>query len=333
MKVSIIVPVYNVEQYVAKCVESLQKQTYTNIEIILVDDGSTDSSGKLCDELAKTDYRIRVIHKKNGGLSSARNTGYKNASGEYLMYIDSDDVVKVGVVEKCVNVAQKEQSDVVIFGYEKISEEGQVLEICQWKERTYTHDEMVNRLYKAICEMSFGYAWNKLYRKEILDNSGILADAKIIDREDLVYNMRLLHHWEKISYINYVGYEYLQRSNSLLHNANLARLNGIEYFINQMQEIDVGETNINKKVYNMVILHYLSDCIIKNIVWNDELKRKEKKSLMKEVIERCLCKNKLYQDRDNGKHLQMLYKSIKTRNMGYFYWYVRLSDFKRKIGK
>ena len=190
---------------------------------------------------------------------------------------------------------------------------------------------MTEHLYRAICEMSFGYAWNKLYRKSILDKSGVLGDAKVIDREDLIYNMELLKYWNKITYIDYVGYEYLQRSTSLLHNSNLARLNGVEYFVERVYDIDVGEAQ--GKVFNMVVLHYLADAIIKNIIWNAELNAKEKKQLIKETIDRCPNKGELYSDRDNGKYLRELYKSIEKGNMKYFYLYVKLGDIKRKMFK
>lgn len=330
-KVSIILPIYNVENYLERCVETVLGQTYKNIEVILVDDGATDNSGVICDDLAKRDTRIRVIHKQNGGLSSARNTGYQAATGEYLMYIDSDDAIKEDLVERCVKSIEDTLSDVVIYGYEKVSEAGDVLEICKWGNKTYTRDEMKSYLFQAIIEMSYGYAWNKLYRKSVLDKSGILADGKVIDREDLVYNMELLSYWNKITYIDYAGYEYLQRGNSLLHNSNLARLEGIEYFVNRMHDIDVGKQETNSKVFNMNVLHYLADCIIKNVIWNDSLKSKEKKKIMKEIISTCPHIDKLYQDSDNSKHLQVLYKSIACGKMWYFYTYVRLGDLKRKI--
>lgn len=238
-KVSVILPIYNVEKYLKNCIESLTNQTYENLEIILVDDGSTDNSGNICDEIEKTDERIKVIHKQNGGLAAARNTGYLEATGTYLMYIDSDDIVKKDVVKKCVEAIEKENSDVVIFGYEKVDEAGNIIETCKWENATYTNEQMLGKLYDSIQEMSFGYAWNKLYRKSVIDESKILGDAKVIDREDLIYNLELLNYWEKITYIDYVGYGYLQRSTSLLHNSNLARLNGIEYFVEKIFDTEI----------------------------------------------------------------------------------------------
>lgn len=330
-KVSLILPIYNVEEYLEKCVATVLNQTYKEIEVILVDDGSKDRSGKICDKLAEVDKRIKVVHKENGGLATARNAGYKIATGKYLMYIDSDDAVKPDIVERCVETIEKQQSDVVIFGYEKVNEEGKVIETCRWKEKNYNHDEMVNHLFEAIAEMSFGYAWNKLYRKSILDKSEILGDAKVIDKEDLLYNMELLKYWNKITYLDYVGYEYLQRSTSLLHNSNLARIKGIEYFVNRVNDIDIGIAK--KKVFNMVVLHYIADAIIKNVIWNDDLKINEKKILMKEIVGRCPHKDRLYLDSDNPKYLKQMYKSIKTEKMEYFYFYVKMGDLRRKILK
>ena len=145
-KVSVVLPIYNVEKYLKKSVQSVQNQTYRNLEIILVDDGSKDSSGRICDELSKEDSRIQVVHKNNGGLASARNSGYEVATGEYVMYIDSDDCVKEDTVKKCVDAIERDKSDVVIFGYEKVSEDGNILEVCSWDNKIYSHNEMTEHL-------------------------------------------------------------------------------------------------------------------------------------------------------------------------------------------
>ena len=112
--VSIIVPVYNVADYLERCVESLVLQTYTNLEIILVDDGSTDKSGEICEELARSDERIHVFHKKNGGLSDARNYGIEHCSGEFITFVDSDDRIDLKACENLLNTALLENSDIVV---------------------------------------------------------------------------------------------------------------------------------------------------------------------------------------------------------------------------
>ena len=112
--VSIVVPIYNVEKYLEKCVQSIQTQTYENLEIILVDDGSPDMCGSMCDAYARQDDRIKVLHKKNGGLSDARNEGAKLATGKYLLFVDSDDFIELDLIQKTVESAEKYQSDIVL---------------------------------------------------------------------------------------------------------------------------------------------------------------------------------------------------------------------------
>ena len=119
--ISIIVPIYNVEQYLTKCVESLINQTYKNIEIILVDDGSTDNSGIIADRLAKKDARIKIFHKENGGLSDARNYGVNKASSDLIMFIDSDDYYELFAVEYLVRVQERYNSDLVASGLESVN--------------------------------------------------------------------------------------------------------------------------------------------------------------------------------------------------------------------
>ena len=115
-KISVIVPVYKVEKYLNKCVDSIVNQTFTDIEIILVDDGSPDNSGKMCDDWSQKDRRIRVIHKENGGLSDARNRGIQESSGEYIIFIDSDDFIEPKMLEVLYNLATDHDADVAISG-------------------------------------------------------------------------------------------------------------------------------------------------------------------------------------------------------------------------
>jgi len=142
-KVSIVIPIYNVENYVRKSIESVIYQTESDIEIILVDDGSTDSSGKICDEYASQDSRIRVIHKKNGGLSSARNAGVKIATSEYVMFLDGDDYLKNSAVERLYHTALEYPSDFVQFLYQEV-EYGQnpIEQSIRW---------FIKRIHRKIC--------------------------------------------------------------------------------------------------------------------------------------------------------------------------------------
>ena len=332
-KVSVVVPIYNVEQYLEKCIENIINQTYKDLEIILVNDGSTDGSPSICDKWKDLDPRIMVIHKENGGLSSARNAGLEVATGEYIMFEDSDDWLKVDIIEKCVKRIEIDNSDLVIFGYQKINEKGEKIGDFTFGNETYSKKEMSHQLHQRILEMSFGYAWNKLYRMSVIKEIGIINDGSIIDREDLYFNLQLFNYLGTISYLNEIGYYYLQRDTSLLHNSNLARLRGIDVFCEKMHKIEWGNKEDERKVFNMTVLHYLSDCIIKNIIWNKSLTSKDAKKYIKDILNDLDYKQELFYDQDNPKYLNTLYKSIEKNSINPFYRYTKISLLKSKLGK
>lgn len=168
--ISVIIPVYKVEKYLDECIQSVINQTYKNLEIILVDDGSPDNCGKICDEYAKKDNRIKVIHKENGGLSSARNAGLDIARGEYISFIDSDDYVSKDFIKNMS--IQMANADLIICGMKNVYKED---EKCDEKENvvikneTLTFIEANQKLIKPKNEI-YVTACNKLYRRELFDN-------------------------------------------------------------------------------------------------------------------------------------------------------------------
>ena len=123
--ITVVIPIYNVEKYLRKCVDSVEKQTYKNFEVILVDDGSTDSSGELCDALAKENDNIRVIHQENRGLGGARNTGIESCNTEYIMFLDSDDYIHPELLKKCMDVLKKNNCDIVLLDMISVNEQGE----------------------------------------------------------------------------------------------------------------------------------------------------------------------------------------------------------------
>lgn len=166
--ISIIVPVYNQEKYLAQCIDSLLCQTFSDIEIFLVDDGSTDRSGAICDSYAKRDTRIKVIHQKNGGLSDARNTGLDMAVGEYIAFVDSDDFVAENIYEKLYHSLIKADADIAVCSCVIVDEKSQAIpkenEKCVLSDHTYTGEQVINGEGTYWLNV---VAWNKLYRKNI----------------------------------------------------------------------------------------------------------------------------------------------------------------------
>lgn len=209
-KISVIVPVYNVEQYLERCVDSIISQTYTNLEIILVNDGSTDNSGKLCDELAKKDERIRVIHKENGGLSDARNRGIDEAESDLVGFIDSDDYIDSDMYEvllKNLNDTDANLSMCALYDVYNNTPEAQVTNKETWKLSSEQAIKMV--MEAKILSVT---AVNKLYRKSLFTDLKFEV-GKIA--EDAFIMIKLLDKCEKIVATNEKKYYYVHRENSI----------------------------------------------------------------------------------------------------------------------
>ena len=208
--ISIIVPVYNVEQYLEKCVCSIINQTYKNLEIILVDDGATDSSGNMCDELAKSDNRIKVYHKENGGLSDARNYGVERATGDYIGFVDSDDYIDSEMYEKLYEAIKKENVDVA---------ECSLKVIYPGKIELFTDEKYYKVLGKTeyleeylTIKKIFGSVWTKLIKSDVAKKL-VFPKGKLY--EDTYYAYDLIEKVDRYVIMNNPYYNYLMRENSI----------------------------------------------------------------------------------------------------------------------
>lgn len=220
--ISVIVPVYNVEQYLSKCVESILGQTYTNLEIILVDDGSPDNCGKMCDEYAAKDKRVKVIHKENGGLVSARNAGYDIMSGDWHMYVDSDDWIDANMCEKLVKALVKCPDVDMLYckyvqelGNKTIKGKGEWH--CQESFKIYKGDEC-KELARNTLNYKAGIATPicKLIRTDYAKKHGIKHDDRLRQgSEGLEFSLRAFYYAQKVMFINMYSYHYLYNPNSI----------------------------------------------------------------------------------------------------------------------
>lgn len=211
--ISIIIPVYKVEKYLEKCIESVLKQTYTNLQIILVDDGSPDNCGKICDEYAKKDSRIEVIHKANGGLSDARNVGISKAKGRYIGFVDSDDYIKEDMYEILLNLIKKYDADVSICNLYDVIDGN---ECIRNKENGIREYSRLDILKKVLLDKNIqSYAWNKLYEKELFDEIKYPIGKKY---EDIGTTFYLFEKCNKIVVTSEPEYYYLKRADSLVNN-------------------------------------------------------------------------------------------------------------------
>jgi len=216
MKISVIVPVYKVETTLKRCVDSILRQTYADFELILVDDGSPDCCGLLCDRFAANDARIKVIHKKNGGLSSARNAGLDISQGEYVCFIDSDDYIAENYLELLYSTAEHEKADVVIGGYEMVYPDGNTVRISRPNVQQ-NNKEAVQSLWRETDRGLYVIVCNKLYRKHLWKDERFPLGRS---HEDEFVAHRLLYKSRKTVMIEDVVYYYVLIPNGITHNEN-----------------------------------------------------------------------------------------------------------------
>ncbi len=211
-KISVIIPVYNAERYLKKCLDTVINQTIEVYEIILINDGSTDLSGIICNEYLKQYKNIKVIHKQNEGVSAARNAGLKVASGDLISFVDADDCLENDMYEILVNTLNDYQSDIVHCGYKRMSEDDIILKECFG-----THRIIEQNSKQAIANMLTGKIvncglWNKIYRKTVLKNC--IFDEHLKNNEDILFNFIAFQNSSRIVFVDETKYLYYNHSTS-----------------------------------------------------------------------------------------------------------------------
>lgn len=214
--ISIIVPVYNTEKYLIECIDSILSQTYTDFEVLLVDDGSTDLSGKICDEYAQEDKRIRVFHKDNRGVSSARNVGLENAKGEWVCFVDSDDTIAEIFLETLLKAAVENNADSAMGGFRYIDTDKNV-EIVSKENHIETAENNIMGFYACVAPDWQRYLWNRLFRVDIINEHHLRFNEKIYYKEDGLFLIQFLCASNgRVGVSNKVIYNYRQNSNSAM---------------------------------------------------------------------------------------------------------------------
>lgn len=270
--ISIIVPIYNVEKELPRCVESLICQTHKNLEIILVDDGSPDNCPEMCDEYAKKDSRIRVIHKENGGLSDARNAGIRAATGKWLLYVDSDDYIELDSCEKLLAVAEKEEVDFVQGAYVAIS----YANGCR-KTKVYrcSISHAGKDIYQAREFLIYSIkqnellhpAWCRLYKRDfIISNHLFFEKGLIFEDTHLLPELFLLA--KKIGYKDYPFYKYVKRDNSImLSKPNNRKSQSAIKIFNDWKSIfdNLGDLELQAWCYTFLVRNYIPSALCNGI--------------------------------------------------------------------
>lgn len=280
IKISVIVPIYKVEKYLKRGIDSILNQTYHNLEIILVDDGSPDNCPKICDEYAKLDKRIKVVHKQNGGLSDARNAGLEVATGDFISFIDSDDYIDETMYEKMINSQEETKSQIVMCGFKHVFEDNNNEEkiiyeenlIKLEKEEIYPY--LLNVGYKKTngglkTQNIMGCVWRLLYSKDIIGSSKFI---KGMICEDLPFIIEIFNKKPKVSVVDEPLYNYVQRGTSIVHSFNEEKIK------KRIEAYKIICEKLEGKVDEKALLAYkfhLSASIINELIKNNQMDKVE----------------------------------------------------------
>lgn len=280
--ISVIIPIYNISLLIERCVYSIINQTYKNLEIILVNDGSIDNSGEICDELSQKDKRIKVIHKKNGGLSDARNCGIHKSTGDYISFVDGDDYIDKCAYERIVEKIKEYHPEVVIGNATKINIytktmeslmkpkpiEGKVVKGIEYFVESIKDGSMAVCAWLSICQRDFLIKNNLFFKENIL-------------HEDTHWTPRMLLCAEKVVYLDYKFYNYMIREGSIMTKKDKTK-NGID-IINTCYELEGLFNSINSRHYRKIINDYLLDLYLAAI-FVGKLHRKDYKDILRKTF-------------------------------------------------
>lgn len=296
-EVSVIVPIYNVEDYLDRCIESILGQTFTDYELILVDDGSLDNCGKICDQWKKKDKRIHVIHKENGGLSSARNAGLDICRGKYINFVDSDDWLPSDSLQYLYDLRKKYHADFSIASNLRVHNKAGLIQE-QYSEKELTQREFLTKFFKIGTQENVQYTWAKLYKRELFDH--VRFPEGLID-EDVPVTFLIALQSNKIAYSTKVVYFYFFNSKGItdekFNDRKFDLITVWDIVCNEAQrsgdEWIISGALLNRKRADFGIL---MDLAISNISWKNKVKYLPKmkeniNALRKNAIE--LCKMKI----------------------------------------
>lgn len=262
---SIVVPIYNIEAFLEKCVNSILNSTFSDFELILVDDGSTDSCGKMCDKYAELDERVKVIHKKNGGLVSARKAGVAIASGKYVTFVDGDDYIDELLFEKAVASMIEHDSDMLNYGFTRCDSIGRPIRHSrnELADGKYVVSDYMNYYSEQSEQLKFYHAaWNKMYKNHFLKEAMKKVDDTVTKGEDLCLTLSFLgmvHDFYNDNSI--VGYNYVDRSSSMTHVYDKLNVQHTGNCIKNILKLSDDDKGWNTILYNEAFNLVMSDCI------------------------------------------------------------------------
>ncbi len=314
-KISIVIPVYNTAQYLPKCIESVLNQTYQNLEIIIVDDGSTDRSGEICDAYSKKDNRIKIIHKKNGGCADALNTGVRATTGKYLGFVDSDDYVENDMYEILLKAIYEHNADIAECGNFYYESKEKII-IRRLNTSTASQFDSYTALKKLIEGFLSNVYWNKLYKKDLVKDVEFPVGNI---QEDVAWTYKIYASSNKIVYLDIIKYNYLVREESVMQS--LAWLKKLDWFYNLNERLEFIKKNFNSLFYlaqKNFLIYTLKTYMKLEINEYLDKDRKNRNELKKYILTNF---NSFYSNKLIGKKIKFLLRMFKANAKIACYFY------------
>lgn len=320
--ISVIIPAYNIEAYIERCLDSIVGQTYENLEVIIVDDGSTDRTGELLDQYKENDHRIKVFHKKNGGVSSARNFGLDVAHGDYIGFVDGDDVIEKDMFQMLIELMEQEQVDIAHCGYKMVFPDRVDDYYNTRKKKIQSHTEGLEDLLSG--QMIEPAVYNKLYKSRLFEHVRFDENLKI--NEDLKVNYLLFRQAQKSVYYDVPKYSYMIRGNSATGSNTLIKKNQDTLQVFQYIYHDCNNEKLKQIIYQRYIYLLMAICRTENRDKDFVKFQKESKIELKKEM-----KTKRYHGIEDKKLKRMVFLVIRVRCLFRFiYW---LYDKKYMVSK
>lgn len=334
--VSVVIPVYNMEVHLDKCVNSVVNQSYKELEIILIDDGSSDSSPQKCDCWATSDERIRVIHKPNAGLGMARNTGIEEAHGQFIFFIDSDDYIELDTIEECIAIAKSEDADLVCFGNDIVTLDGKVVNrrIPSPPQKLYCGKEILEKLapmavsYDAETgeswELSLSACFSMFSMKTVRDSGWRFVSEREIISEDYYSVLQFYQHANRIAIIDKALYHYTINENSLTRTYRVDRYDQVVHFSKEFNRLidEIGGSAVIKKQSTTLFLDFTISAM-KQIVLS-KAPTKKRFDAIKHIVTDAYCQQQLQSAIISGDNWRkkLLYLTMRNKAIAVCYFLV-----------
>lgn len=329
--VSIIIPVYNAEKFLDNCILSIRNQTYSGIEIILINDGSNDRSLSICMNHAEKDRRIIVIDQENKGVSAARNAGINKSLGEYILFVDSDDYIETNMIEILINFQKEKTVDIIMFGFYIDSVGTGKIVASNFSNNTYYGEKEIHSVLPSLIKKELiNSPWNKLYSRNIIRNNNIKFDETINIGEDLLFNYHVFNNITSLRIVDNNLYHYVVRGNdSLTSKLNTNKYKMLRNVNEYMEKSFQSETNYNEVIEAIKTIQIKNtySCLLDLFHKNNKMNYYEKRQFIRNIINEI--ENTDYIKLNSFKY-KILVFILKTRNITFIYVFTYFISIIRK---